>query len=313
MKALWIIFGILIFLAIGFIISHFALIEYFFKMFFGRISLEKLNDNMFDTPCYDKSKEKIIAAKRRIEELEHKEVSVTSEDGLKLVAQFYDFGKDKTAIMMHGFHSLPLKNFSVIAESLIENGYNVLLPYERAHGKSEGEYISYGFKESDDVLKWIEYIDENTSAEKILVYGTSMGGTTVGIASEKIKSDKVKVLVIDCGFTTIEALLEYILETKHAPKKLLVPGLKRRAKKRIGMSFTDADAEKSLKSDKIPTLFIYGSQDNVVPKECIEKSFAACAAEKDLIIVEGSGHGVAIADGGDEALEKFYNFVNKYM
>ncbi len=314
MKEFWIIFAIVI-LSLGllFIAFHFLMIEYIFRKFFSRTSLEFLENLPLKDSYYDKVREEIFAAKRRMKELPFKEVEITSSDGLKLVADYYDFGKEKTAICMHGYHSLPLNGFSVVAERFIKQGYNVLLPFQRAHGKSEGKYMTYGLKESDDLLKWIDFISAIPSCEKILVYGISMGGATVGIASSEITSKKVKALVIDCGYTTVDALLWHIVEERNLPGKLFIPGISRLVKRRIGMGFTDADTEKSLCKNKIPTLFIYGDCDKTVSKECIEKNYSACKAEKDLLIVEGAGHSVALISGGEDALCRFDDFVNKHV
>ena len=81
-------------------------------------------------------------------------MSITSFDGLKLIAEYYDFGFDKTAIIMPGrrecliysyFYAFPYK----------DAGVNVLVIDQRAHGLSEGKYSTCGIFEAKDVIDWI--------------------------------------------------------------------------------------------------------------------------------------------------------------
>ena len=79
------------------------------------------------------------------------------------------------------------------------------------------------------------------------------------------------------------------------------------------MTFGSFDVRESLKKNSLPTLFIHGDADEVVPKECFVENYSACSAEKDSIVVCGAGHTVALIDGGEEAMNKFYEFVNKHL
>lgn len=55
-------------------------------------------------------------------------------------------------------------------------GYNVLIPDARAHGKSQGKYIGYGWPEKYDVQKWVKKdIAEKGKKQKIVIFGVSMG------------------------------------------------------------------------------------------------------------------------------------------
>ena len=78
----------------------------------------------------------------------------------------------------------------------------MLLIDQRAHGESGGRFTRVGHREKDDLLLWIDYIESKKQIKSIVVYGISMGAATVGYASEHIKSDKVKGLVMEAGFTT---------------------------------------------------------------------------------------------------------------
>ena len=185
--------------------------------------LKRKDDPVFDEGKVDLSvthyapySDKLIACIGRMRQEKCDELCITSYDGKKLYADYYDRGYDKTAIMVHGYRSNALNNFSYIGGKLLDRGYNLLFIHHRAHGKSEGKLIKMGQSEYKDVLQWIDLIASKQTVKEIIVYGTSMGSATVGYASDKIKSDKVKMLVLDCGFTSFYDQLSYLIKSGHA-------------------------------------------------------------------------------------------------
>lgn len=278
--------------------------------------LKRKDDPVFDegkvdlsTTHYAPYADKLIGCIKRMRQEQCEELCITAHDGKKLYAEYYDRGFDRTAIMVHGYRSNPFNNFSYIGETLLKRGYNLLFIHHRAHGKSEGNFIGMGQREYKDVLQWIELIAARDSVKKIVVYGTSMGATTVGYASDKIKSDKVKLLVWDCGFTSYFDQLSYLIKSSPAP--FLIAGIYAffvwgwltgvRLKR---------SAVKCIKNTKIPMCFIHGESDTSVPLAHTERAFEACPTEKRLITVKDAGHTTALLVGGEEKTEEFLSFLN---
>ena len=278
--------------------------------------LKRKDDPVFDEGKVDLSlthyapyAEKLIGCIKNLRHEEYEELCITSYDGKKLYAEYYDRGYDKTAIMVHGYRSNPLNNFSYIGGKLLERGYNLLFIHHRAHGKSEGNFISMGQREYKDVLKWVELIAARESVKKIIIYGTSMGAATVGYASDKIKTDKVKMLALDCGFTSFFDQLSHLIKSGHAPVLIigvlpfflwgLLTGV------RMKRSTT-----KCIKNSHIPACFIHGESDTSVPIGHTLKNYEACPNEKLLITVPEAGHTTSLLVGGEETTEKFLSFLD---
>ena len=278
--------------------------------------LKRKDDPVFDEGKADLSvthyapvADKLIGCIIRMREEKCEELCITSYDGKKLYAEYYDRGYDKTAVMVHGYRSNPLNNFSYIGGKLLDRGYNLLFIHHRAHGKSDGNFISMGQREYKDLLQWIDLIAAKESVKKIIVYGTSMGATTVGYASDKIRTDKVKMLALDCGFTSYFDQLSYLIKSSRA--SILLAGI-------FPFFFwgwiTGVRMKRSstscIKKSAIPMCFIHGESDISVPIAHTVKNYEACPAKKLLITVPNAGHTTSLLMGGKEKTEEFLSFLD---
>ena len=88
-------------------------------------------------------------------------------------------------------------------------GYNVLIPYQRAHGISEGKYITFGALEHLDMMNWVKLINRRSPESKIVIHGLSMGGGIVLNLADK-EMTNVKCLIADAPSTGIEDLFRSI-------------------------------------------------------------------------------------------------------
>ena len=108
----------------------------------------------------------------------YEDVFITSFDGLRLHAKFYAASERKAPvqIMFHGYKSSAERDFCGGLREGIDGGFNVLLVDQRAHGESEGKYLTFGVNERFDCLSWASYAAERFGNDvKIYLYGISMG------------------------------------------------------------------------------------------------------------------------------------------
>ncbi|MDE6411896.1 MAG: alpha/beta hydrolase [Clostridia bacterium] len=304
MLYLYIGLGVIAFFLLGFFLSILIVTPLCYKRLFHR---KELSPNALSDAHYAPFRKEILDAKARMEALPYKELTCVSYDGTELYAKYYDFGRDKTVIFMHGVFTHPLINFSVHAERFIEWGFNVLLPDERAHGKSGGNETTYGYRERYDLLAWID-LERKRTNHKIVVYGTSMGAMAVALASDQMP-EGVCAAVYDCGFCSMSDNMRYFSKRYHAPYLMfwLMNGMCRR---RLAIDL-DESAEEHLKRSKIPAVFVHGTEDVATLAKNSEINYRACAAPKELIMVEGCGHTTAAMS--DETSQKVYQFIKKYI
>lgn len=118
-------------------------------------------------------------------------------DGLKLCAEFYDFGGKKTALFLCGRCECLIYAY-YYAKPYVESGYNLLFIDQRAHGLSEGEFSTVGIKESEDVLAWMKYIKETFNQESFVMHCVCVGGSCGLLATTSDKNDHyVEKIVVD--------------------------------------------------------------------------------------------------------------------
>ena len=112
-------------------------------------------------------------------------VEITSRDGLRLCGRYYRRAEGGPLdICMHGYRGTAIRDFCGGAWFSLSEGRNVLLIDERACGESAGRAITFGVKERFDCLDWIAWANARFGADTpIMLYGVSMGATTVLMAS----------------------------------------------------------------------------------------------------------------------------------
>lgn len=223
------------------------------------------------------------------------DVYTTSNDGLKLHANWIPAENPRgTVLFAHGYRSTYLVDFGLAMEYYHNRGLNLLIPDQRAHGKSEGRYITFGVKESDDMLQWVQFHNERLSQCPIMLSGMSMGASTMLFLADQDLPDNVKGIIADCGFTSPYEILSAIFrKVTHIPGTifLFVTDLWARIFARFGLK--EKDTRRVLKNSKCPVMIVHGTDDHFVPCEMSKQGYEKCAEPKKLLLVEGADHGLS--------------------
>lgn len=105
---------------------------------------------------------------------EYKHEVETANKKIKLCGEYFDFGYDRTAIILAGRTETCLYGY-YFAKPYKETGYNILVVDNRAHGLSGGRFATLGKKESEDLLCWGKFLNENYGVKSIVVHGICIG------------------------------------------------------------------------------------------------------------------------------------------
>ncbi|EGP4699366.1 MULTISPECIES: alpha/beta fold hydrolase [Enterococcus] len=239
---------------------------------------------------------------------------LNKQDGkmMDVYAYYVDQGSDKT-VMIHGGFRGNWNNGIVTEEynDFYKAGYNLLFVDSRATGNSGGDYVTYGQYESDDVLYWINQEVRERPSQKILLYGGSMGAATMMSVLAKDIPVNVKGIIENCGFASIDEQLRFTYSQTVVPA--LPPAIKNQLDIIWDQEHEDLfmgllkqyyfDQEMHLDptaalptigmSGSLPKLIIHGTADDVVPVSNAQKLYELAGGYKDLLLVEGAGHGKA--------------------
>lgn len=223
-------------------------------------------------------------------------IYITADDGIKLHAMYLPAGEDqgKLAIIHHGFTSKAEDGLFHI-KAFYDMGYDVLALDLRAHGKSEGQYVGFGILDRFDTRCWIRYVRERFGRDrKIILHGTSMGATTslMALGSPEVRQE-ISAVIADCAFTSPDAIFSHVMKKDyHLPAFPFMAVYNKMTKSNAGYRADEYSTLKALaENDSIPVLIIHGNEDKFVPVWMAEQNYEACRTEKELLIVEGGGHG----------------------
>lgn len=297
MKLIAIICGILLVLAAGVYLATLRM----FRRLFRRNTHFAQDDARFlerlEAGPFAAKMPEIREGRRLMATLPFEALTVRSEDGLSLYARLYTVPQaTRTMVIAHGFQSSGEHDFSGAFGFYREQGYNLLVIDQRAHGKSEGTYICFGEKEQYDVRAWCRLLAERFgNTHKIILAGISMGATTVLLAAcLPYLPETVCGVIADCGFVSPAAEFRHVLrDNMHLPLFPLLPLADCICRHRAHFRFDAFSTADALRTCKIPVLFIHGEADTFVLPENTRKNYAACAARKELLTVPGAEHGMS--------------------
>ena len=249
----------------------------------------------------------------RMETLPHEMLTQQSKDGLTLRARFYPNGESRrVAVVVHGWRSSPWWDYGGTFEMLLHAGYAVLAVSQRALFESDGRYVTYGVREREDLLGWLQLLLAKYGEDlRIALFGVSMGATTVLLTTGSESLPKqVCCAVSDCAYTDAAALFRNTAKG-WLPVSRLCVDLVLRAHCKV--SYFKANAAKAVARSHTPTYFIHGDVDEVVPYPMMDRLYRACAAPKAQWTVPGAKHGEAYATDPDGYAARILPFLERYL
>ena len=255
-------------------------------------------DEFADSAKFDEYAVKMAPVGEWMEKQPMEHVFIQSRDGLRLHALYIaaEAPSDKLVILHHGFTSHAVDN-STHAKFFHEQGYEVLLLDLRAHGESEGEYVGFGILDRYDTLEWVRYARNRFGINvKIVLHGTSMGGTTVlmALGIPEIQ-DTVSAVIADCAYTSPAEIFSSVIQKDyHLPPAPIIKLTSVYSQKAAGYRFDDYSTYDALKNNRVPVLFVHGKEDKFVPTWMSEKNYALCPSKKRLLLVDNAGHGSSV-------------------
>lgn len=225
----------------------------------------------------------------------HREFSVKSFDGLMLHGKFYEYAPGATIeLMMHGYRGNAERDLCGGVQRCFALGHSALVVDQRGCGNSDGNVITFGIRECQDCLNWIDLIVQTFGSDvKIILTGISMGASTVLMAAGQPLPENVIGVLADCGYTSAKEIIKVVIRQLKLPPKLAYFFVKLGAILYGGFNPGQDSPVSAVVRCKVPVIFYHGESDDFVPCYMSQENYEACASKKQLITIPNAGHGLS--------------------
>ena len=247
--------------------------------------------------------------------LRYEDAVVTTSDGFKLHGWFVPAEPAApTVIVVHGYRD-SRGSLVGVADVLHRHGYQVMVASLRAHDINDGEMISFGLYEMNDLEAWRVYVRgrADVNPELLGLFGVSMGGT-IGIGYAAQHPD-IKVLIADSAFSSVEdTAATSIRFFTGLPPFPFAPAIIFWMEREIGGRAKDLDATAWIhKISPRPILLMQGGADTVVSVESGHKLFEAAAEPKELWFEPSVGHAQFLKTMPGPFEDHVSKFLDRYL
>jgi uncharacterized protein len=245
------------------------------------------------------------------------DVTFASFDGTRLYGWWMAAGADApTVVMLHGVK----KNRTDVLRAAIvlcEAGFNVLVFDGRAHGSSEGRFVTYGFFERRDVESAIDWLVEHKQIDRrhMGLAGESMGAAiALQVAAH---NDWVRAVWADSPFASLRRVsAEFLERVTHLPGSLLNPVLwttMRVVNYRGNFDVQAVDPLALAAKITCPVYLVHGTADQLIATAHSQNIHDALGGEKHLWFIEGARHARGARYAKNDYAERLVSFFTEKL
>ena len=246
--------------------------------------------------------------------LPFEDVTVINPDGMKLAGWFIPSENGAVIIMQHGYKSTRSELLNE-AEMMHRHGYGVLLTSIRAHDYSEGELITLGYYETDDMEAWYQYLLTRTDIDpgKIGILGNSYGGM-LSIQYAAL-NENIKAVVANSAFSSMQdTVTTSVTHFTGLPEFPFVPLIVFWAETDTGVKMEEIDATKWISEiSPRPVFLMQGGADTVVSPNSGQLLYDAAGEPKELWFDPELGHVEFDTERAAEYEARVVAFFDQYL
>eukprot|EP01018_Ginkgo_biloba_P025742 Gb_32230 [translate_table: standard] len=177
-------------------------------------------------------------------------------------------------------------------------------------GLSDGDYVSLGWHEKDDLKSAVSYLRDTKQISCIGLWGRSMGAVTSLLYGAEDPS--IAGMVLDSPFSNLFDLMMELVDVYkiRLPKftvKMAVQYMKRVIQKRANFDIMDLNAAQIAPKTFIPALFGHATEDVFIQPHHSDLIFESYAGDKNIIKFEGDHNSARPQFYYDSVSIFFYN------
>ena len=174
------------------------------------------------------------------------------------------------------------------ARFLHRAGYSILLIDFQATGETKGDHITFGWKESRDVLGALNFVRETDPTGRVAIIGSSLGGVAAVLATPPLKVD---ALVLEEVYPTIEIATRNRMENYLGVfGRMLTPLLLNQLQWRLGVSASQLRPVDHIAKVHCPMLIMSGEKDRNTRPSDTRMLVEHAQAPTQLWLVPSVGH-----------------------
>jgi pimeloyl-ACP methyl ester carboxylesterase len=241
--------------------------------------------------------------------LDAQDVAFDVEPGLTLRGWYVPPRNGAALVLVHGYAG-NRQDLASEALGLAHAGFGLLLFDLRAHGESGGQITTGGDVEREDVLSAVRFLRERAQlpAERIGLFAFSMGANAAVRAAVKDKRLRALVLAAVTSSAT-----DFCRDSYPRLSWLKVP-ICVEVMRRGGIDVHGLSPVTLVKQlEKQALLVVHGTQDPIVPVARARSVYQAAHDPKELLLVQGAGHGKYSQAGGPGYLGRLVSFFSRYL
>ena len=194
-------------------------------------------------------------------------------------------------LYLHGNSSSRIEGLNNL-EVLLKHNINLFVMDFPGCGLSEGEYISLGYHEKDDVKILIDFIENLPGVSKIGLWGRSMGAATTLLYA--YKDPRISAICVDSPFEDFKRLAEELVIKQIKLPKLIIDGalkiVQGTVKKKNGLDIYKLRPIDHVANTYQPALFIHAINDELINVEHSINLFNNYGGQKSLKCCDKGGH-----------------------
>ena len=303
--ALIIIGSVLLFLLIAFFLA----LYFVYRISFTNPKNRRLDDLAdLDGPVFGPYKERLLPLIKVFQNRPYEDLYIESFDKLKLHARYFEVkGSKKVALMFHGYRGTVYRDFCAASQIFMDLGYSMITVDHRAHGLSQGKSITFGVRESKDLVSWVDYAKKRFGEDfEYILVGISMGGATVLMAADKVENVK---LLVDCPYSTPKLILQETLKAIKLTPIVFWPLVNLSLIIFGHTNLSKASAFDSIKNTNNKILMVHGDSDQIVPQYLSQQLYDAYPDKIQYEIFKGANHGCSYMTDSERYVQVIKDFL----
>jgi len=194
-------------------------------------------------------------------------------------------------VYLHGNSSSRLEAGSLVS-TLIAQGISLFCFDAAGCGLSDGEYVSLGWHERDDLAAVLAHLRQLPLCGPIGLWGRSMGAVTALLYVER--DPALGAICLDSPFASLRQLAEELAQSDRVafpvPSWLVTAALalvRMRVKALADFDIEDLVPLEHAKQSHVPAIFLHARQDTFILPAHSRRLYDAYAGDKELVTVDG--------------------------